>query len=154
MGIFKRFLQELDDPFHGCELILLEHGEWFSRHLGASHQHEFDVGKHRVTVHYEKASHDSKEYHVNYEVNGWFQKKNAGHVEPHESQQILHHVAASVHHFIRKEHPEALHMHGNTPEKRAMYKHFAKHLVKTHGGRVTQANSGPDERSIANFKKD
>jgi len=153
MGAFKHYLDSLD-PFHNSHLLIVE-GTWsssFDHDKGATtHVHRFNVGEHDVNVYFKNPENGQNHaWNVDYSINGSYHKawsrgyKTGNRPTESETQQIMHGVAGTVHHFIAKHKPQVLYLHANVPEKEKLYQTFGQHLAKHYGGKMNVANQ-PDE---------
>jgi hypothetical protein len=100
--------------------------------IGSSYRHYFDVGRHRVQMHYSRIFRrdERKHYSVSFRVNGALH--HFGGTSSEERHKIAHGVMGSVKHFVKTVRPHGLSASGNTKEKSKLYRKFWHHIAKHH----------------------
>ena len=96
--------------------------------------HTSSIDGHEVKVHVKHEKNGSR--NISFSVNG--EKLRQEHLNSKHGVNILRHVGKVVDHYTSKRKPVAIEMHGNTGDKKRLYKTFADHLQKKHGGKIIQ----------------
>jgi hypothetical protein len=119
------------------------------------HRHDFNVGKHKVSVYYhhdKMFEHDTRNVYPNYphqgpprrevspkrhhigvtfEVNGSLDRRGKRNISMEDKHKIAHHVAHSVRTYVKQHSPTHVSASGNTDKKSKLYDKFWKHIAKT-----------------------